>query len=175
MGTILITIYDRVSLNSVPFFSDPSSESSLRTLSEIRYTLWTALAVFNYNLCPFPCPLELNQSGIQYQLWLTRSSCVLSHGRFWMRRWRLDSSSENKRIQGMLQISDIFQLVANITMPDPRRSLGVSYLRIFHQAPRGLFISSAFEGEGVAKIGLNVSRKNLKLGKALKKISSDRK
>lgn len=91
-------------------------------------------------------PQELNQSGIQYQLWLTRSSCVLSHGRFWMRRWRLDSSSENKRIQGMLQISDIFQLVANITMPDPRRSLGVSYLRIFHQAPRGLFISSAFEG-----------------------------
>lgn len=54
MGTILITIFkDRVPLNSVPFFSTLSSESSLRTLSEIRYTLWTALAVFNHNLCSF--------------------------------------------------------------------------------------------------------------------------
>ena len=167
MGTILITIYDRVSLNSVPFFSDPSSESSLRTLSEIRYTLWTALAVFNYNLCPFPCPSELNQSGIQYQLWLTRSSCVLSHGRFWMRRWRLDSSSENRRIQGMLQISDIFQLVANITIPDRRGSLGVSYLRILYQAPLGLiYFKRVWEGGSSQNWPKCVSKK-FKAGKGI--------
>ena len=78
-----------------------------------------------------------------------------------MRRWRLDSSSENRWIQGMLQISDIFQLVANITMSDRIHGEGlrVSYLRILCQAPWGLLISSAFGREGVAKIGLNVSRK----------------
>lgn len=66
MGTILITIFkDRVPLNSVPFFSNLSSESSLRTLSEIRHTLWTALAVFNHNLCSFS---SLGAQSVRYTI-----------------------------------------------------------------------------------------------------------
>lgn len=59
----------------------------------------------------------------------------------------------------MPQICDIFQLVANIPLPDPRRRSGSVLPPNPLSSPLGLIYFKRVWEVGVAKAGLNVSRK----------------
>ena len=43
--------------------------------------------------------------SVPADVWFTKDSCLLSHGKLWMWRWRMDAGHEDKRRKGKLSVS----------------------------------------------------------------------
>ena len=43
--------------------------------------------------------------SVPADVWFTKDSCLLLHGKLWMWRWRMDAGHEDKRRKGKLPVS----------------------------------------------------------------------